>query len=158
VESHPHLNPAAGQVPILLSTIAAMTATRAPGIRGVEVIVVRLATSTLGELVVQLTPWEKVGALHGDLRVPLSAVRAVSVVGEPWKALRGIRAPGTGWPSWIMLGTARGKFGKDFAAVYRRRPAILVELTNHEFQRLLLCTADPQRDAEALQAALPPKT
>jgi hypothetical protein len=42
--------------------------------------------------------------------------------------------------------------------VYRCRPAILVELTSHEFQRLLVCTVDPQRDAEALQAALPPKT
>jgi hypothetical protein len=84
------------------------------GWSGVEVIVVRLATSTLGELVVQLTTWEKVGALHRDLRVPLSAVRAASVVGEPWKALHGIRAPGTGWPGWIMLGTAREKFGKDW--------------------------------------------
>ena len=57
-----------------------------------------------------------------------------------------------------MLGTAREKFGKDFAVVYRCRPAILVEPTSHEFQRLLVCTVDPQRDAEALQAALPPKT
>ena len=89
--------------------------------------------------------------------MPLSAVRAASVVAEPWKALRGIRAPGTGWPGWIMLGTARGTFGKDFVAVYRRRPAILVELTGQEFQRLLVCTADPQRDVETLQEALPPK-
>ena len=117
-----------------------------------------LATSQAGELVLRLTPWEKVGALHGDLRVPLSVVRAVSVVAEPWNALRGIRAPGTGWPGWIMLGTTRGKFGKDFAAVYRRRPAVLVELNGQDFQRLLVCTADPQRDAEALRAALPPRT
>ncbi|MGH3780655.1 MAG: hypothetical protein ACRDRO_08515 [Pseudonocardiaceae bacterium] len=78
--------------------------------------------SRAGDLVLRLTPWEKVGALHGDLRVPLRAVRMVSVVAEPWNALRGIRAPGTGWPGWIMLGTTWGKFGKDFAAVYRRRP------------------------------------
>jgi hypothetical protein len=74
--------------------------------------VVRLATSELGELVVQLTFWEKIGALHGDLRVPLSAVRAVSVVAEPWKALRGIRAPGTGCPAGSCWVPPEGSSGK----------------------------------------------
>ena len=32
-----------------------------------------------GELVVQLSRWEKAGALHGDVRVPLDSVEDVSV-------------------------------------------------------------------------------
>ena len=46
------------------------------------------------------------------------------VVGE----LRGLRAPGTGIPGVIALGTWRSKGAKDFAAVYRGGPAVVVEL------------------------------
>lgn len=49
------------------------------------------------------------------------------------------------------MGTCRGRFGKDFAAVYGKSPAVLVELQDHEFQRLLLCTRDPEGDASAIR-------
>ncbi len=63
----------------------------------------KLAISETDELLLRLTPWEKLGAVHGDLRVPLRSVRAVSVVAEPWKSLHGLRAPDTRWPGLIML-------------------------------------------------------
>jgi hypothetical protein len=37
--------------------------------------------------------------MHGDIRVPLSAVTSVRAVDDPWPELRGIRAPGTGLPT-----------------------------------------------------------
>lgn len=76
----------------------------------------------------------------------------------PWESVRGIRAPGTGWPGLIMLDTTRGRFGKDFAAVYRQRPAVLVELDGQKFQHLLVCTADPARDVEVLRDRLRQRT
>lgn len=48
-----------------------------------------------GELVVRLSPVEKAGGFHGDIRVPFPAVRRVSVVHDPWSMVRGLRAPGT---------------------------------------------------------------
>ena len=39
-----------------------------------------------------------------------------------------MRAPGTGWPGVIAVGTRRGSFGKDFAAVHGKGPAVVVEL------------------------------
>jgi hypothetical protein len=107
------------------------------------------------ELVVRLRPLEKVGAMHGDIRVPLAAIRSVSVAAQPWGLLRGFRAPGTGLPGVIMLGTSRGAFGKDFAAVYARRPAVLVELDGQSFQRLIVCTADPDSDVASLRQQAP---
>lgn len=104
-----------------------------------------------GELIVRLSPLEKLGALHGDVRAPLFAVGRVATTVDPRDELRGIRMPGTGFPALIMLGTYRGAFGKDFAAVYGTRPAVLVELLGHEFQRLLVSTSDP--DAEAAEIA-----
>jgi len=79
------------------------------------------------ELVLHLTGVEKAEGFHRDIRVPLSAVSAVRVVDSAWQGeLRGMRAPGTGLPDVIAVGTRRGGFGKDFAAVHgtgRRRGA-----------------------------------
>lgn len=108
-----------------------------------------------GDLVVRLTPLEKLGALHGDIRVPLASVRSAAVSQHPWRELRGFRAPGTGFPGVIMLGTSRGGFGRDFAALYGRRPAVLVELDGQTFHRLIICTKDPQRDAAVLSEQTP---
>jgi hypothetical protein len=96
-------------------------------------------------LVLQLSDLEKVGALHGDVRVPASAVRAVTVAERPFSRLRGIRAPGMGLPGRTALGTWRYRGGKDFAALYRDKPAVVVELDNAEFNRLLVSTEDAAR-------------
>ena len=66
----------------------------------------------------------------------------VHAVDDPWSEfLRGIRAPGTGLPKVIAIGTRRGGFGKDFAAVHGKGPAVVVELENTEYGRLVV-TAD----------------
>lgn len=88
------------------------------------------------DLVVRLSALEKIGALRGNIRVPLASVRAVRVSDTPWSELRGIRAPGTGLPGVISLCTRRGPGVHDFAAVYGRRPAIVVEMTGASFDRL----------------------
>ena len=70
------------------------------------------------DLVLHLRAAEKAEGVHGDRRVPLAAVTVVRVVDSAWDgALRGWRAPGTGLPRVIAVGTRRGDFGKDFAAV-----------------------------------------
>ena len=50
------------------------------------------------ELVVRLNDLEKAGALRGEVRVPASAVRSARVTERPFRELKGIRAPGTGFP------------------------------------------------------------
>ncbi len=60
-----------------------------------------------GDIIVQLGSLEKIGALHGDVRVPRSAVIAMRVVENPFAEIQGIRFPGTGVPGLIALGTWR---------------------------------------------------
>ena len=80
------------------------------------------------DLVVGLSWLEKLGAFRGNVRVPLRAVRSAEAEPDPWGALRGIRAPGTGIPGVIAFGTRRFDGGKDFAAVRGGRPAVRVDL------------------------------
>src|SRR3954471_21668978 len=102
------------------------------------------------ELVVLLNDLEKIGGLGGGPRVPLSAIRDVRVTDNPFRELRGLRAPGTGIPGVIALGTWRYRGGKDFAALYRGGPAVVVELEGAPLRRLLV----PAHDAALLREEL----
>jgi len=106
------------------------------------------------DVVVRLNDLEKAGALRGDVRVPAAAVREVRVTANPFRELRGIRAPGTGIPGVIALGTWRGGGGKDFVAVYRGGPAVVVELDGAVYRRLIVSAHDAPAVAEALREPL----
>jgi hypothetical protein len=104
--------------------------------------------------VIRLSWLEKAGSLHGDVRVPLSAVRSVTVETRPWGLVRGIRAPGTGLPGVIALGTFRYSGRRDFAVVYRNRPVVRVELgEDAPFARLLVAVASPEQAAAMIAPA-----
>jgi hypothetical protein len=103
------------------------------------------------ELVVSLSLLEKLGALRRDVRVPLSAVTAVRVSEDPWSELRGIRAPGTGFPGVISLCTRRGEGIRDFAAVYGHTPAVVVETRGADFDRLVISRNDVEEKVRVIQ-------
>jgi hypothetical protein len=107
------------------------------------------------ELVVRLSRWERAATFHGDVRVPLDAVRGVALEPEPWSALRGIRAPGTGFPGLIGYGTRRMTGGRpDFAAVLRGRPVVRVELDPPaEFAWPLVSVLDADSTVAAIRSA-----
>jgi hypothetical protein len=102
------------------------------------------------EVVLELSGLEKLGALHGDIRVPRSSIRDVRAVDDAMAEVRGLRAPGTGLPGVIALGTWRRKDGKDFVAVHRHAPGVVVELEGAPYRRLIVTTSD----ASAIAAAV----
>jgi hypothetical protein len=99
---------------------------------------------------------EKFEAVHSDVHVPVAAVRAVRVVDDAWPELRGIRAPGTGIPGVIAVGTRRGSFGKDFAVVHGREMAVVIELEGASYARLIVTTPDAENVAAAIRGHLMP--
>ncbi len=105
------------------------------------------------DLVVRLSRWEKFWAFHGDVRVPLGAVRSVSVPEHPWSELRGWRSAGTGIPGVVALGTRRHGGGRDFVALRKTGPAVLVDLNGNDFDRLVVSVGDAQRAAAEVAAA-----
>ena len=106
-------------------------------------------------LVVCLSVGEQIAAVK--LRRPtvrLSAARSARVVQHPFEELRGIRAPGLRVPGSIALGTWRSRRGRDFVAVYRGRPAVIVELDGARHRRLVVSVADPAAVVVAISARL----
>lgn len=103
------------------------------------------------DLVVRLNSVEKLGALHGSIRVPLDDVAAVQPSNALWDELRGLRMPGTGLPGVIALGTWRFRGGKDFVAVYRST-GIVVTLANSEWNRLVVSSRIPHRICQEINA------
>ncbi len=113
---------------------------------------------TRDELVLRLSVLERLAAFRRDVRVPLSAVEVVQAEPDPWCALRGFRAPGTGIPGVIAYGVRRMTGARpDFAAVHGQGPAVRVELAPHaRFGRLLVTVADPPATVAAIRAGLTP--
>jgi hypothetical protein len=105
------------------------------------------------ELVLHLSAVEKAEGFHRDIHVPLSAVVSVRAVDDAWPELRGMRAPGTGVPEVIAVGTRRGSFGRDFAAVHGRGQGVVVELSGVEYERFVVTCDDASQVAAQLQDA-----
>lgn len=108
-----------------------------------------MATLEFGDsgVTVSLSMEERVGAVHGSVSATWDQVATVRDVPDLWPEIKGIRAPGTGLPGVVMLGTTRYDGGKDFCAVYKHRPGVVIDLTGHEFARLLVTGERPELPA-----------
>jgi hypothetical protein len=107
-----------------------------------------------GDLCLRLSWLEKLEASHGNLRIPLASVSSVRSVTTAWPELRGIRAPGTGIPNVVAVGTRRGRFGKDFAVVHGKGPAVVVELEGARYRHLIVTVADPDATAATIRGGM----
>lgn len=110
-----------------------------------------------GDLVLHLTPGQKVLGFHGDITVPLTAVREVRPVGKPWLALRGRRMAGTAMRGVVAMGTwTHGDRRYDFCVLRRMQSAVQVDLNGGRFDRFLVGVpegADPGAEARRIAGA-----
>lgn len=90
-------------------------------------------------LEIRLTRAERTLALRkADIVVDRANIRSVIITEDPWIWLRGIRAPGSLIPLVVAVGTWKFHGGKDFVAIKRRRPAVVIDLVDEEFARVIL--------------------
>ncbi len=115
-----------------------------------------MATVTVdgSDLVVRLSWKEKLGALHGDVRVPVSSVQDASIELTPWNAIRGVKFAGTGIPGRTALGVRHSPEGKDFTAVHPEQPAIRIDLDEKSpYSRLIVSVPAPESTVADVCAA-----
>ena len=98
---------------------------------------------------------EALGAFARSPEVALEDVESVEVVDNPWtsQVLKGVRAPGTGIPFLVMLGTMRYRGGKDLCAIYKRRPNAVITLKSGPYKRWIFEIKD-MNEIEALKKVL----
>ncbi len=102
----------------------------------------RIIDSTGGELRVRLTGPTAIAALKRELRIPLSAIRSVSI-GAPRKL--GFRVGGTEVPfTGIRAGRFRSGGGWSFLSFENRDRAVTLELEGQRYDRVVLGTEDPE--------------
>jgi hypothetical protein len=98
------------------------------------------------ELVLHLSALEKLEAVHGDLRAPLSAVRGVEVLEDAHEpADHGFKV-GERLPGVSEVATVRSEGRKIFAAVHHDTPrGVRVSFEGGSFDEWIVGCADPEQ-------------
>jgi hypothetical protein len=107
------------------------------------------------DLIVRLTPGEKIWGFHGDIRVRLSSIVGVAPDPKPWLGLRGWRMAGISFAGHTAVGTRRHGDGYDFCVLHGLRPAVRVDVASGRFSRLTICVpegGDPETEAARIVA------
>ena len=92
------------------------------------------------QLHLKLSVLEKIFALHGDIWVDKPLLTKKVMVENPWhrSVIKGFRAPGAAIPFVVLLGTMRYRGGKDFTAIYKKKPVEVFEFSNAPFKRWIV--------------------
>ncbi|MFY8212160.1 MAG: hypothetical protein ACOVLB_05780, partial [Candidatus Nanopelagicus sp.] len=95
---------------------------------------------TANQLQLKLSMLEKIFALHGDIWIDKSLLTKKAMAENPWhrSVIKGFRAPGAAIPFVVLLGTMRYRGGKDFTAIYKKKPVEVFEFSNAPFKRWIV--------------------
>ncbi len=104
-------------------------------------------------LVATLTGWERVWALKSRVEVPVSQVERVFVDSVIARKPDGFRAPGAYWPGKISAGTYRRRGSKTFWSVRNPARAVIIDLHEGDYARLVLEVPDPAQTVAEIEAA-----
>ncbi|MGZ4506031.1 MAG: hypothetical protein ACXVX8_01365 [Blastococcus sp.] len=106
------------------------------------------------ELVLELSALEKLEGLHGDIRVPMAAVRGVEALDDVIHEVHGLRLPGSRWPGKLAVGRIVGRgMRTTFAAIHADTPrGVRVQLAEASFDELLVGCADPELVKRTIEA------
>ncbi|MHB1497620.1 MAG: hypothetical protein ACYCXN_06885 [Acidimicrobiales bacterium] len=105
------------------------------------------------EVVLRLSEAEKIEAVHGDLRAPLSSVRGVEVLDDAHRPadLAGFRI-GARIPGFVEVATVTRANKKIFAAVHHGTPrGVRVRLEGTSWDEWIVGCAAPEAVAASLQ-------
>ena len=104
------------------------------------------------ELVLELSFWEKMGALHLSPRTSIDSIESIEFIDQLWgsSTLRGIRAPGTALPYVLLLGTLRGRNYRDFVAMKGRGEGVVITLKSGPFARWIFTVRQPKSEISGL--------
>ncbi|MBW4718046.1 hypothetical protein [Saccharothrix obliqua] len=106
-----------------------------------------------GDLVVTIEGMDKLWALKSRLSIPLTNVRGATIDPGAVKEPKGIRAPGAHLPGVIVAGTFHREGERVFWDVRDPAKAIVIELADERYARLIIQVDDPRAAVELIEGA-----
>ncbi|MER7283444.1 hypothetical protein ABT369_54390 [Dactylosporangium sp. NPDC000244] len=103
-----------------------------------------IVTVDNGNLVVEIEGLDKLWALKSRLAIPLANVRGATADPGIAREPKGIRAPGAHIPNVITAGTFHLDGEKVFWDVHDPRKAVVIELADERYARLVIEVEDPR--------------
>ncbi|SOE04011.1 hypothetical protein [Rathayibacter rathayi] len=103
-------------------------------------------------LELRLTVAERLLAFHrSDIVVDRANIRSATVTEDPWIWVRGVSAPGTAVPLTLAAGTWKFHGGRDFLLLKRTASAVVIDLVDEDYSRLIVSTKHAPELIAALQ-------
>ena len=117
-----------------------------------------MATITIDadNLVVHVQGLDKLWALKSQLTIPLAHVRGATVDPGIVREPKGWRGPGAHLPGVIVAGTFHHDGQRVFWNVHDSAKAIVIELDDDIYQRLVVEVPDPRATLAAIERAIAP--
>lgn len=106
------------------------------------------------DLTVDVQGLDKLWALKSRLTIPLSHVRGATVDPGILHEPKGWRAPGTHLRGVIVAGTFHKDGGRVFWDVRDANKAVVIELEDDTYQRLVIEVDDPRSTVELIERAV----
>jgi hypothetical protein len=107
-----------------------------------------------GDLIVEIEGLNKVWALKSRLTIPLSHVRGATVDPGMVRESKGVRTSGTYVPGVIVAGTFRAHGERVFWDVRDAEKAVVIQLDDEEYARLIVEVDDPHAAVDLIEQAL----
>ncbi|MEU2665039.1 hypothetical protein [Micromonospora sp. NBC_01740] len=104
-------------------------------------------------LVVEIEGLDKLWALKSRLTIPLVNVRGATADPGIVKESKGLRAPGAHLPGVIVAGTFHLDGERVFWDVRDPAQAVVIELTDERYNRLVIQVSDPRATVRLIEEA-----
>lgn len=97
----------------------------------------------------EIKGWHKIWALKSEIIVPKKNIIKAYQNESEFTFWKGIRMPGTEIPGYIAAGTFYKK-GRNFWDVIHKKNAVIVELKEHVYKKLIVEVEHPQEVLQLL--------
>lgn len=106
------------------------------------------------DLSIDVEGMDRLWTLKSRLTIPLAHVRGATADPTIASEHKGWRGPGTHLPGVIVAGTFHQDGGKVFWDVHHQDKAVVIELQDETYERLVIEVDDPRATVELIEAAV----
>jgi len=106
------------------------------------------------DLTIDVQGLDKLWSLKSRLTIPLAHVRGATADPSIASESKGWKGPGTHFPGVIVAGTFHQEGKKVFWDVHKKGNAVVIELEDDSYQRLVIEVDDPRATVDLIERAV----